>query len=121
MALERCVTGMAYEMRLVLQGIYERKDVEEARKLLCNWCTWLRTMQYQTWDFLELMAFLARMIKWHLKVNLASLTRALTTAFRVLLQCQPPSVKQEALGYRTVEYMANMLYFVAEKLILPWH
>ena len=27
MALERCVTGMAYEMRLVLQGIYEWKDV----------------------------------------------------------------------------------------------
>jgi len=38
MALERCVTGMAYEMRLVLQGIYERKDVEEARKLFGNWC-----------------------------------------------------------------------------------
>jgi hypothetical protein len=33
MALERCVTGMAYEMRLVLQGIYERKDAGEARKL----------------------------------------------------------------------------------------
>ncbi|MFM8975965.1 MAG: hypothetical protein ACKOFN_09765, partial [Vulcanococcus sp.] len=27
MALERCVTGMAYEMRLVLQGIYQWKDV----------------------------------------------------------------------------------------------
>jgi len=31
MALERCVTGMAYEMRLVLQGIYQWKDVGEAK------------------------------------------------------------------------------------------
>jgi transposase len=38
MALERCVTGMAHEMRLVLQGIYEQKDAEEARKLFRNWC-----------------------------------------------------------------------------------
>ncbi len=29
MALERCVTSLAYEMRLVLQGIYERKDAGE--------------------------------------------------------------------------------------------
>ncbi len=36
MALERCVTGMVYQMRLVLQGIYERKNAEEARKLFGN-------------------------------------------------------------------------------------
>jgi hypothetical protein len=29
---------MAYEMRLLLQGIYERKDAEEARKLFRHWC-----------------------------------------------------------------------------------
>ena len=34
MALERCVTGLAYEMRLVLQGIYERK--EAARTGSCS-------------------------------------------------------------------------------------
>jgi len=36
MALERCVKGMAYQMRLVLQGIYERKDAEEVRRLFRN-------------------------------------------------------------------------------------
>jgi hypothetical protein len=36
MALERCVTGMAYEMRLVLQGIYQWEDVEVAKKLFGN-------------------------------------------------------------------------------------
>ena len=44
MALERCVTGMAYEMRLVLQGIYQWKDVGEARKLFGNWCAWVQAL-----------------------------------------------------------------------------
>ncbi len=44
MALERCVTGMAYEMNLVLYGIYERKDAEEARRLSRNWCAWVHAM-----------------------------------------------------------------------------
>jgi hypothetical protein len=38
MALERCVTGMAYEMRLVLQGIHQWKDVWGGKKLFGNWC-----------------------------------------------------------------------------------
>ncbi len=44
-SLERCVTGMAYQMRLVLQGIYERKDAEEPRELFRNWCAWVHVMQ----------------------------------------------------------------------------
>jgi hypothetical protein len=48
MALERCVTGMAYEMRLVLQGIYQWKDVGEARKLFGNWCAWVQAMRERT-------------------------------------------------------------------------
>jgi transposase len=38
MTLERCVTGKAYEMPLVLQGIYQWKDVEVAKILFGNWC-----------------------------------------------------------------------------------
>ena len=33
MALERWMNGTAYKMRLVPQGIYERKEAEEARQL----------------------------------------------------------------------------------------
>jgi hypothetical protein len=40
MSLERCVTGMTYEMRLVLHGIYKRKDAENTRKLFRNWFVW---------------------------------------------------------------------------------
>jgi transposase len=40
MALERCLTGITYQMRVVLQGIYEWRDAEGARKLFRNWCDW---------------------------------------------------------------------------------
>jgi hypothetical protein len=39
MALDRCVTGVAYEIRLSLPGIQELKDANEARQLSRNWCT----------------------------------------------------------------------------------
>jgi hypothetical protein len=52
MALEHCVTGMAYEMRLVLQGIYQWKDVGEARKLFGNWCAWVQAMRERTGELL---------------------------------------------------------------------
>ncbi len=38
MAMGRCVVGMAHEMRLVLEGINEWRDVGLARKLFGNWC-----------------------------------------------------------------------------------
>jgi transposase len=81
MALERCVTGMAYEMRLVLQGIYQWKDVGEARKLLGNWCAWVQAMRERTGELLEPMDRAARMIEGHLEGILAHWTQGLTTAF----------------------------------------
>ncbi len=60
MALERCVTGMAYEMRLVLQGIDERKDVEEASKLFGNSCAWVRAVWEQPGELFEPMAHVIR-------------------------------------------------------------
>jgi hypothetical protein len=59
MALERCVKGMAYWLRLLLQGIYEWKDVEEARKVFGNWCGWVRAMREKIGDLLEQMARVA--------------------------------------------------------------
>lgn len=121
MALERCVTGMAYQMRLVLQGIYERKDVAEARKLFGNWCAWVHAMRDQTGEMLEPMARVARMIEGHLEGILAHWTQGLTTAFMEGLNSLFSAVKRKARGYRTVEYMTTMLYFVAGKLTLPCH
>jgi len=119
MALERCVTGMAYEMRLVLQGIYQWKDVGEARKLFGNWCAWVQAMRERTGELLEPMARAARMIEGHLAGILAHWTQGLTTAFMEGLNSLFSAVKRKARGYRSVEYMTTMLYFVAGKLTLP--
>jgi transposase len=119
MALERCVPGMAHEMRLVLQGIYERKDAGEPRKLFRNWCAWVHAMRGQTGQLLEPMAQVAPMVEGHLEGVLAHWTRRLTTAFMVGLNSLFSAVKRKARGYRTVEYMTAMLYLVAGKLTLP--
>ena len=121
MALERCVTGMAYEMRLVLQGIYQWKDVGEARKLFGNWCAWVQAMRERTGELLEPMARAARMIEGHLAGILAHWTQGLTTAFMEGLNSLFSAVKRKARGYRSVEYMTTMLYFVAGKLTLPYY
>jgi len=119
MALERCVMGMAYEMRLVLQGIYQWKDVEVAKKLFGNWCAWVKAMREQTGELLEPMARAARMIEGHMEGILAHWTQGLTTAYMEGLNSLFSAVKRKARGYRTVEYMTSMLYFVAGKLTLP--
>lgn len=121
MSLERCVTGMAYEMRLVLQGIYQWKDVEVAKKLFGNWCAWVKAMREQTGELLEPMARAARMIEGHMEGILAHWTQGLTTAYMEGLNSLFSAVKRKARGYRTVEYMTSMLYFVAGKLTLPCH
>lgn len=48
MTLKWCVTGMAYEIRLVLQGFYQLQDAGEADKLLRNRCAWVHAMQGKT-------------------------------------------------------------------------
>jgi transposase len=119
MALERCVTGMAYQMWLVLQYIYERQDIEEAKKPFRNWCAWVHAMLDQTGELLEPMARAARMIEGHLEGILAKWNRGLTTAFMEGLKRMFSALKRKARGYRTVEYMTTMLYIVAGKLTLP--
>jgi transposase len=121
MALERCVTGLAYEMRLVLQGIYQWKGSEEARKLFGNWCAWVHAMRDKVGALLEPMAQTARMVESHLEGILAHWTQGLTTAFMEGLNRLFSAVKRRALGYRTVEYMTTMLYFVAGKPTQPAH
>ncbi len=119
MAQELSVTGMTYEVRLVLQGIYQRKDAEEARKLFRNWCAWVHAMRGQTGELLGPMALAARMVEGNLEVILDHWTRGLTTAFMEGINSLFSAVKRRARGYRTVEYMTAMLYFVAGKLTLP--
>jgi transposase len=106
-------------MRLVLQGIYESKEANEARQKFQNWCAWVQVMRKETGELLEPMAQAARMVESHLEGILAHWTQGLTTAFMEGLNSLFSAVKRRARGYRTVEYMTAMLYFVAGKLSLP--
>ena len=113
------MSGLAYEMRLVLQGIYQWKDVEVAKELFGNWCAWVKAMREQAGELPELMARAARMIEGHMGGILADWTRGLTTAYMEGLNSLVSAVKRKARGYRTVEYITSMLYFIAGKLTLP--
>ena len=72
-----------------------------------------------TGDLLEPMARTARMVEGHLEGILAHWTRGLSTAFMEGLNSLFSAVKRKARGYRMVEYMTAMLYFVAGILTLP--
>jgi hypothetical protein len=119
MAHERCVAGMAYEMKVTVQGIDERKDVGFAKKLFGNLCAWLQAMREQTKELFEPMARIARMIEGHFDGILAHWIRELTIDLMERLNKMSSSVKRKASRYRTLEYMTTMLYFVVGRLSLP--
>jgi transposase len=76
-------------------------------------------MREQTGELLEPMARAARMNEGHLEGILAHWTQGLTTAYMEGIYSLFSAVKRKARGYRTVEYMTSMLYFVGGKLTLP--
>jgi transposase len=64
------------------------------------------------------MARAAQMVEGHLEQIWAHWTRGITTAFMEGLNSLFSAVKRKGRGYRTVEYMKAMLYFVAGQLSL---
>jgi transposase len=90
-----------------------------AKKLFGNWCAWVKAMREQAGELLEPVARAARMIEGHMEGSFAHWTQGLTTAYMAVLNSLFSAVKRKARGYRTVEYMTNMLYFVSGKLTLP--
>jgi hypothetical protein len=119
MALERCVTGIDYKIRLVPQDIYDWKDVGGTRKLFRKWRLWVQVKSEQTCELLKPMARAVRMIEGYLDGMLAHWTRGLTTAFMEGLNSLFKAVMGKPSCFPTVEYMATKLYFVAGKLTLP--
>jgi transposase len=121
MAKERGVTGLAYEMRLVLQEIYRCACVREARQKFEDWCAWVHAMREEVGEILKPMVSAAGMVERHLNGILAHWKQGLTTAFLEGLNSLFSAVKRRARGYRSTEHMITMLYFVAGKLRVPCH
>jgi hypothetical protein len=71
MALARCVTEIAYEMRRAVQGIYEWKDVGGAIKLFGNGSAWWQAMWENTGYLFEPLARAAELIERRLEGILA--------------------------------------------------
>lgn len=121
MARERGVTGLAYEMRLILQDIYRCPCVREARQKFEDWCAWVHAMREEVGELLEPMVDVAGMVERHIEGILAHWKKGLTTAFMEGLNSLFSAVKRRARGYRSIEHMVAMVYFVAGKLRIPCH
>ena len=119
MALERCVTGMAYELRLLLQCNYELDNAEGAKNLLQNWSAWVPGIRETTEELLEVINQVTRIVEVHFKGISYNWTRVLTTNFKVGHNSLFSAVKRPARGYPSMKSKTAMLAVVAEKLTLP--
>ena len=117
---QNLVTAKAYQMRLTLQDIYQLDEVAMARKKMRAWCRWVRRVakRYKDLLFAE-MVQCAAMIENHMEGILAHWKHRVTNGFMEGLNSVFSAVKRKARGYRTVQYLIAMLYFVAGKLRLP--
>ena len=114
------MTVLAYQMRLILQDIYQVSDAQQARQDLKSWCRWVKQQaQKQGHQLLEPMLRVARMIQRHLPGILGHWKAGLTTAFLEGLNSLFSATKRKARGYRTSKNLLAMLYFVAGKLPIP--
>jgi transposase len=117
---QHLMTVLAYQMRLILQEIYNVADVKRARKDLVLWCQWVADKaEKKGHELLEPMARVARMVERHLEGILGHWRAGLTTAFLEGLNSLFSATKRKARGYRTTQNLLAMLYFVAGKLRIP--
>jgi transposase len=114
------MTVLAYQMRLILQDIYQVRDRKEAREDLKSWCQWVREKAGQKgYELLQPMVRVAGMVERHLEGILGHWKSGLTTAFLEGLNSLFSATKRKARGYRTTKNLLAMLYFVAGKLQIP--
>jgi transposase len=117
---QHLMTVLAYQMRLILQDIYNVGSVQQARQQFEKWCQWVKNKAAeQGHELLEPMARVAQMVERHLEGILGHWKEGLTTAFLEGLNSLFSATKRKARGYRTTKNLLAMLYFVAGKLRIP--
>jgi transposase len=114
------MTATAYQMRLILQDLYELRDVRQARRDFQIWCGWVKeTAAKKGHELLQPMVKVAEMVERHLEGILGHWKDGLTTAYLEGLNSLFSATKRKARGYRTTKNLLTMLYFVAGKLRIP--
>lgn len=114
------MTVTAYQMRLILQDLYELRDVDQARGDFLEWCRWVKeTAAKKGHELLAPMIKVAEMVERHLEGILGHWKEGLTTAYLEGLNSLFSATKRKARGYRTTKNLLAMLYFVAGKLQIP--
>jgi transposase len=117
---QNLATGLAYQMRLALQDIYDKARAGQARGKFENWCQWVRSVAREgASGLLEPMVRMADMVESHMEGILAHWKGGLTTAFLEGLKSLFSATKRKARGYKSSAYQIAMLYFVAGKLPIP--
>ena len=117
---EHLLTVTAYRMRLILQDLYELRDVRQARRDFQIWCQWVKdTAAKEGRHLLQPMVKVAEMVERHLEGILGHWKEGLTTAYLEGLNSLFSATKRKARGYRTTRNLLAMLYFVAGKLRIP--
>jgi transposase len=113
-------TAKAYQMRLVLQDIYQSPTASVAGRRFRAWCRWVRWVAgKQPQNLLRSMVKVAEMVETHLAGILAHWKWGVTNAFMEGLNSVFSATKRKARGYRSTTHLITMLYFVAGKLRLP--
>jgi transposase len=113
-------TAKAYQMRLVLQDIYQSGDASTACHRFKVWCRWVRWVaRFHKASLFASMVKMAAMIENHLKGILAHWKSGVTNAFMEGLNSVFSATKRKARGYRSSTHLITMLYLVAGKLRLP--
>jgi transposase len=114
------MTVTAYQMRLILQDLYQLRDVRQARRDFQIWCGWVKeTAAKEGHELLQPMVKVAEMVERHLEGILGHWKEGLTTAYLEGLNSLFSATKRKARGYRTTKNLLTMLYFVAGKLRVP--
>lgn len=118
--LKAMATGQAYQVRLELSDIYRRAgSPENARYRLEHWVNWARAKCERWGDLMKPLARAVTTIEKHIEGILAHWDGELSTAFMEGLNSVFSAVKRKARGFKSVDYLVTMLYFVAGKLSLP--
>jgi transposase len=114
-------TAKAYQMRLVLQDIYQSSTATVAQRRFKVWCRWVRWVaRFYKSNIFSSMIKAAQMIETRLKGIVAHWKWGVTNAFMEGLNSVFSAVKRKARGFRSTTYLITVLYLVAGKLRLPY-